>query len=108
MPKRMTLDKLATIIKGEFDAVDTKIAKMATKDDLAALDKKLSNKIDETEEKLSNQIGSLRGELILVVRKEDKKINSLIQIMLKNKLLAAEDAKELLSIHVFPRIEVHT
>lgn len=86
MPKRMTLGKLATIIKSEFDAVETK---MATKKDIENLD----SKIDRAKEDLSKQIASLRGELVLMVREEDKKINLLVAMLQKKKLLAAEDAK---------------
>ncbi|MEW6408216.1 MAG: hypothetical protein AB1465_06030 [Patescibacteria group bacterium] len=109
--KKITLEDLAEMMQRQFDEID---GDMATKDDL----KKMATKVDlkrmatkddlnALEERLSRQINSLRGDLILVDRKEDKKLNFVINLLRKKNIFSQADLKAISRFRVFPRIEIH-
>jgi predicted RNase H-like nuclease (RuvC/YqgF family) len=114
------IERLARITKGYFEKIEEK---MATKEDIERLDGKiealdgrietldgrietLDGKIEQVEESLSKQIRSLRGDLILIIRKENKKMEELISILKEKNILSNVDMKKLAQIKVFPRIEI--
>ncbi|MEW6408212.1 MAG: hypothetical protein AB1465_06010 [Patescibacteria group bacterium] len=82
---KITLEKLAQMINKGFETTATKedIKDMATKADLEKTKEELKNDIYQTGESLLKQIRKLRGDLIIIVRKEDKKVEQLIKILSK-------------------------
>jgi len=74
------VDNFAVIVKKEFEKTNKEIegikANMVTKD---YLDEKLSD---------------LRGDLVVLTRKEDTKVKKLIDILKKRKLISEKDVNE--------------
>lgn len=92
------INKFADNVEGKFEKIDerfeglegevTKIrATMVTKD---YLDDKLSD---------------LRGDLVVLTRKEDKKLVSLVEILEKKNILSRDDAKFIFSLEPFAQIQ---
>lgn len=85
-------DKRFDGIDKRFDGIDTRLTKveatMVTKD---YLDEKLSD---------------LRGDLVILTRKEDLKVKKLIEILQKHKVINKKEVKELMSMEPFPQLSL--
>lgn len=80
-------------------ATKDEIQNLATREDWREMRDKLLDSID-------NKLADLKGEIVLLMRKEDHKIVALIEELSKQKLLSAEAAKRILSLDPFPRLRV--
>ena len=76
-----------TEIEGRFDDVEKKINQ--TKLDL----------LDAMDDKL----GDLKGDLVILMRKEDQKVDHLIKLLEEKSVITAQDAVSLLNIRPFPQ-----
>lgn len=83
-------------INPQFDAVNQRMDKVE-KD---ILDIKVTM---VTKSYLDDKLADLEGGLITKLRKEDQKVNRLIEIMQVKSLLTHEDVKHLKELQVFPR-----
>ncbi len=76
-------------LEGRMDGVEGRLTKieanMVTKDHL--------------DEKLSD----LKGDLSILVRKEDKKLAELVKVLEEHKVLSAQDVKRILAMEPFPQ-----
>lgn len=130
MPKKMTIEGLARIVKTSnedltrtikttnedlarlvnkgFETMATKedIKNMATKDDI----KDMATKDDfkKLGEGIEKQIAKLRGDLVIIVRKEDKKLTFVINLLKEKKIFSPADLHAIAQIRVFPKIEIST
>ena len=69
------------------------IANMATKDDLANL---------VTKDYLDEKLADLRGDLVVLTRKEDTKLKRLVNIMTNKNMLSSEEKAEIFALEPFP------
>lgn len=83
------------VIKTEFNEV---------KDDLKELRKDMNKMkldiIDHVDEKLAD----LKGDLVILMRKEDKKLISLIELLINKKLITSIEAKSIFQMEPFPQL----
>lgn len=70
---------------------------VATKEDIEELKAQMVTK-DYLDEKLSD----LRGDLVVSMRKEDRKVRRLIELLRDKKILGEPEVGELLSMEPFP------
>ncbi len=73
-----------------------------------------SNKTDErfskievtmvTKDYLDDKLSDLRGDLVVLMRKEDNKMVRLIDILKKRKVITETDEKEILSLEPFAKL----
>lgn len=56
-----------------------------------------------TKSYLDDKLAELEGGLIAKLRKEDTKLNHLVDMLKQKKVLTEQDAKQLAEIQVFPR-----
>ena len=77
----------------------------ATKEDLKAFATKEDLKIMELSicNKISDQIGQLRGEYIVLMRKEDNKTLQMADILNEKKLFDVFDLNKVATMEPFPR-----
>ena len=80
-------------------ATKADLATMATKADLNRLELKIIDAMDE-------KLGDLKGDLIVLMRKEDKKVTALIGLLTERKIISMDDAKQLLGMEPFPQISL--
>jgi hypothetical protein len=49
-------------------------------------------------------LADLRGDLVVLTRKEDTKLKELVEILKKKKILTDDDVKHLLTMEPFPQL----
>ena len=57
-----------------------------------------------TKDYLDDKLADLRGDLVVLMRKEDTKVTKLIEVLQKKEVLNAEEAKDLLGMEPFSRM----
>ncbi|MFA5188484.1 MAG: hypothetical protein WC460_03940 [Patescibacteria group bacterium] len=65
------------------------------------------NKIEATmvtKDYLDDKLADLRGDLTVLMRKEDTKVRALVDILKERKIITDEDVKKILSMEPFPQI----
>ncbi|MBI4778842.1 hypothetical protein HY797_00090 [Candidatus Falkowbacteria bacterium] len=69
---------------------------------------KLENKVNSLPDKnyLDEKLSDLRGDLVVLTRKEDTKVKKLVKIMKKRKLLNDNEVKEIMSMEPFPQLSL--
>ncbi|MBU0531618.1 MAG: hypothetical protein ABIG32_02295 [Candidatus Uhrbacteria bacterium] len=68
----------------------------ATKQDLAKLKHDILDSMDE-------KLADLKGDLTILMRKEDKKVVELINVLKEKEVLSLEEAEKLLALEPFPQ-----
>ncbi len=83
------IDKRFDGLEGKVDGLDARVVKieqnMVTKD---YLDEKLLD---------------LKGDLTVLIKKEDRKLLALVSVLAKNKVISTKEAKDILSLEPFPQ-----
>ncbi|PIT94093.1 hypothetical protein COU00_00755 [Candidatus Falkowbacteria bacterium CG10_big_fil_rev_8_21_14_0_10_43_11] len=57
-----------------------------------------------TKDYLDDKLSDLKGDLIVVMRKEDAKLQALVDVLQKRHVITDEDVKNILSLQPFPQI----
>ena len=57
-----------------------------------------------TKDYLDGKLADLRGDLVVLTRKEDTKLKELVEILKKKKILTDDDVKHLLTMEPFPQL----
>lgn len=96
-PQFDEVNKKFDLVDKRFDEVDKRFDKVDKR-----FDKIEANMV--TKSYLDDKIADLEGGLISKLRKEDDKVNRLIEIMRKKSLLADHDVKHLNELQVFPKV----
>ena len=104
--KKVTNEKLAQMIAKSFAATAT-VAYV--EDKFKELDKKLNEKLDEkisplpTKSYIDEKFADFEGDVIVKLRKEDQKVNRLLELLKQKKVLTDGEIQELASLQVFPK-----
>lgn len=114
--KSITLDDLSAMIKEGFDGVDKRFedvdkrfegieTRMATKEDLQALATKedLGKLRSDLIDYIAKQNMHLKGDLVVLLRGEDKKLFALVELLVKKSLLSREEAQQVTKLEPFPQ-----
>ena len=56
-----------------------------------------------TKDYLDEKLADLRGDLVVLTRKEDTKLTSLVKILEQRKVISAKDAQKIMSLEPFAR-----
>ncbi|MBI2099218.1 hypothetical protein HYT45_02250 [Candidatus Uhrbacteria bacterium] len=59
-----------------------------------------------TKDYLDDKLADLRGDLVVLMRKEDKKVQSLVELLHSKKVISEEEAKRILSMDLFPQVSL--
>lgn len=86
----------ATETQQQLDALKTDVSSLKT--DVAQIKATMV-----TKDYLDEKLGDLRGDLVLLTRKEDKKVVAIIELLVERNVIAAADAKRILAMDPFPR-----
>ena len=82
-------------------------ASSATQEQFESLEKNISREIKQAEHKLMDhvdrRVADLEGVFVASLRKEDNKVNIILEILEENKLARPDQIKRARSIHIFPR-----
>ena len=89
----------ASYVDKRFDGVDKRFD---------GIDKRL-NKIEATmvtKDYLDDKLADLSGDLVVLLRKEDKKLGAIIEELVSNKVISDVAAKRILAMDLFPQIQI--
>lgn len=67
------------------------------------------NKIEATmvtKDYLDDKLADLRGDLVILMRKEDTKVGKLIEVLKRRKVISEAETKEILSMEPFAKLFV--
>jgi len=84
-------------VDGRFDKVDERFGSLES--DVAHI-----KNVMVTKEYLDDKLADLKGDLVLLTRKEDKKLKMLIQILEKRRLISPEEVKQIVAMEPFPEM----
>lgn len=59
-----------------------------------------------TKDYLDDKMADLRGDLVVLIRKEDTKVKKLVDVLQKKNVLSEEEGKEILSMEPFPQLSL--
>lgn len=59
-----------------------------------------------TKNYLDDKLYDLRGDLVVLMRKEDKKVQSLVELLHSKKIISEEETKRILSMDLFPQVSL--
>jgi len=91
------INNFSTIVDGKFEAIDGKFE---------AIDKRF-DKIEATmvtKDYLDDKLADLRGDLVVLMRKEDTKVVKLIDILAKHNIISEKEVKEILAMEPFAKM----
>ncbi|MBI4713904.1 hypothetical protein HY771_01840 [Candidatus Uhrbacteria bacterium] len=88
---------------GQLDAkvgqLDAKVGQLDAKVD--GLDKKLNQTKLDFLDAMDDKLADLKGDLVILMRKEDQKVNNLIKLLVNRKLISNQEAVSLIEIRPF-------
>ncbi|MFH0794292.1 MAG: hypothetical protein V2A74_09710 [bacterium] len=98
------INEFSTKVDGRFDKVDERLGIVekdvsSLKTDVGYLKSNMVTK-DHLDEKLTE----LKGEIILIIRKEDLKLTSLVELLRKNEAVTTDGQRQILSMEPFPQL----
>ncbi|MFH0956149.1 MAG: hypothetical protein V1801_02990 [Candidatus Falkowbacteria bacterium] len=104
MEKEATHNEILDAINNFFSNVDGKINSVQSeikemKSDIGWIK---SNMV--TKDFLDDKLADLRGDLVVLMRKEDTKLLKLLDILKERKLISPEEATAVLSMEPFPKL----
>lgn len=90
------------VVREEFEALKREtVTKDEFKDELRqSLNKQKLEILDAMDDKLAN----LKGDMVVLMRKEDKKVVSLIELLKNKKIITTNEANGLLELEPFPQL----
>jgi len=105
---KIEADDLTLSIKSGFDGVDKKFDIIDKRFDgvdkrFNGVDKILSHveSIMVTKDYLDEKLADMRGDIVILLRKEDRKLEALIEKLKKKHIITEKDIKELQKIQIF-------
>lgn len=72
----------------------------ATKEDLEKLRLAMADHLDE-------KLGDLKGDLVILMRKEDHKLINLIELLLNKKVISEKEANNIFKMEPFPKLMIN-
>ncbi|NQU99316.1 MAG: hypothetical protein HQ538_01135 [Parcubacteria group bacterium] len=99
MAKEKTITELYDFLQKHMvtkDELNEKLETMASKEDLKKMELDLKDHVDE-------KLGELKGDLVILTKKEDKKLLFLVKILKDKNIIDDKDVKALLNMEPFPR-----
>ncbi len=90
------------VIKEELDEKFEKLEKKMESNLKQVLNKQKLDILDAVDDKLAH----LKGDLVVLMRKEDKKVITLVEILKEKKILTLDEAKTVLAMEPFPQLAV--
>ena len=97
------LDKKIISIDKRFDKLEERLNKLESRFD------KLEERVVRieatmvTKEYLDDKLADLRGDIVLLVRKEDKKLGAVVQELVDQKITTQKTANKILAMEPFPQ-----
>ena len=100
------INAFSTATEKRFDGIDKRFDGIDKRFD--GIDKRLTKaeSLMVTKDYLDEKLSDLRGDLVVLMRKEDKKVKKLVEILKKKNLINEADEKEIMSMEPFPQVSL--
>ncbi len=85
-----------TLLPAVSDMMDEKLNNHPTKQDLRS-------EFAHFDEKMDEKLADLKGDLTVLMRKEDKKLVALIALLKNKQVISEEEVKQILALEPFPQ-----
>ncbi|MDO8626619.1 MAG: hypothetical protein Q7K39_04205 [Candidatus Magasanikbacteria bacterium] len=104
----MTNDKLDDILETVRFIKDNAVTKQEFSEKIEKLDNRLTKVESQmvTKEYLDKKLGNLKGDLVVLTRKEDNKLNKLVEILGNKKVLIKSETSKITSLEPFPQLSI--
>ena len=86
------VNEFATNVEGRFNKIDKRLTKIES--------------TMVTKEYLDEKLSDLRGDLTILIRKEDTKLKTVIDILFEKKIFTEADKKRVLTLEPFPQLSL--
>src|SRR3990167_5380096 len=113
MEEKITIDALAGMMKKEFDGIGGRFDKLdgeikQIKGDITGMKGEIGSikATMVTKDYLDDKLADLRGDLVVLMRKEDTKVGKLIDVLKRRKVISEAEEKEILSMEPFAKMYV--
>jgi len=100
------IQDFSTHVDEQFDKVDKRFGQVDKR--FSGIEQRLT-KVEATmvtKEYLDDKLGDLRGDLVILMRKEDTKMKALVTILHKRGVITEEDTKHILAMEPFPQLSL--
>lgn len=103
--EEITLEDLAVMITTGLEDVKTKLRE-EIKNEKTELGKDITSIKSQmvTKEYLDTKLADLRGNLVTIIRDEDKKLMRQTEMLVDKKILSKDEQRELLAMSPFPQV----
>ena len=88
----VTFVKDNAVTKGEFNELKSKVIKIES--------------LMVTKDYLDEKMADLRGDLVVMMRKEDTKLKTLVEILKHKQLISDKDVKQIMTMEPFAQIRL--
>ncbi|MDP2693029.1 MAG: hypothetical protein Q8O88_05315 [bacterium] len=95
------MDKRFNKIDERFDKVDERFDKVDKRFDKVENNIKIIKSTMVTKDYLDEKLGDLRGDLTVLIRKEDNKVKELVNILVKKKVMSKTEQEKLFKMEPF-------
>ena len=94
------INNFASHVEIRFNKIESQMTNMVTKDYLKDyLDERLSEMV--TKDFLDERLANMRGDLIKVMRSQDKKVKEVANILAEKKVFSAKDKERIFKMQPF-------
>jgi len=96
------MNQFATTVQGNFTKIDERFEGIESN----IKDMKRTMTTLVTMDYLDEKLADLRGDMVVLTRKEDSKLRELVNILREKNLLNDQDVKRLITMEPFPQLMV--
>jgi uncharacterized coiled-coil protein SlyX len=105
-----TMSDFATNVDGRFDKVDQRFERLETRmtgmeSRMTGMDTKMTEMgaVMVTKEYLDDKLANLRGDLVVIARKSDRKLSELVEELVHEGSLSRDAARKIMALEPFPQ-----
>ena|SRR3989338_5539156 len=99
------INNFSTDVDRRFDGIDKRFVGIDKRFEKIEGDISTIKSTMVTKDYLDDKLADLRGDLVVMMRKEDTKVRMLIDILHEKKLLNEQDRNRILSMEPFPELD---
>jgi len=97
------ISEFSTQVDGKFKNIDEKFKNIDERFD--RIESTMVTKV-YLEDKLNEKFADLRGDLVVLTRKEDTKLNTTVSLLAEKHVFTNDEAKNILAMEPFPKVSV--
>ena len=100
------INDFASVVETRFAKIDARFDKNDERFEKIETDLKIIKSTMVTKDYLDEKLGDLRGDLTVLIRKEDNKVRELVNILVEKKVMSMVDREKLFKMEPFAQISL--